>query len=548
MPARRASASHNIASTSRVHRSNGSNHSISAQSPIVQPSNLPYASSTNIPASPQQKVVQVLINRLKNKLPCNSGISLTELEADDAMQQTVEALVDLSRDSLDMISLALTEQLDKLAKQIESAGFRGIDILQSQLFLLKVLSLAMASRWGSRAEETRPNSPGSKRGAGSKPTTPDTSVPTPGRGRHASSEQLSNSATLVEPPALDDNCARYIISVMVLLLRQAAPRKHRLTSAASMSFDASFQDFESVESHEFSVTDEALVTLPPPIVSGAPPRSMNRAKHPSSTSLNSAGVTSSISSRLPQHSVAYEKTSFLVAKSVLSLHSSIAKYTGRIVYHLSASNWAVVLSRIRQRIHTLASSAEPEPDTVDLQLITYSALDRSKLVQSLQELSSLLMNLKKDAQIPVSIALRTAIWNWIELCPDEYNDALQYHRRLEGAPERVFDLLFDLQENSRDKAGAWPTLAVLLCISHDRLKGEFESALGHKGPYRKQDRNITDLIIRNLPYASKYSEVAIVCAVDICRAASRVRPHADSENEAPLISTAFDIAHELKVR
>ncbi len=94
------------------------------------------------------------------------------------------------------------------------------------------------------------------------------------------------------------------------------------------------------------------------------------------------------------------------------------------------------------------------------------------------------MNLKKDAQIPVSIALRTAIWNWIELCPDEYNEALQ-HRRLEGAPERVFDLLFDLQENSRDKAGAWPTLAVLLCISHDRLKGEFENALGQKGPYRK---------------------------------------------------------------
>ena len=50
------------------------------------------------------------------QLPCNSGISLTELEADDAMQQTVEALVDLSRDSLDMISLALTEQLEKLAK------------------------------------------------------------------------------------------------------------------------------------------------------------------------------------------------------------------------------------------------------------------------------------------------------------------------------------------------------------------------------------------------------------------------------------------------
>lgn len=68
MPARRASAGHNIAGASRVHKSNGSNHSISAQPPVMQPSNIPYASSTNIPASPQQKVVQVLINRLKNKV------------------------------------------------------------------------------------------------------------------------------------------------------------------------------------------------------------------------------------------------------------------------------------------------------------------------------------------------------------------------------------------------------------------------------------------------------------------------------------------------
>ena len=204
------------------------------------------------------------------------------------------------------------------------------------------------------------------------------------RGRHASAEQLSTATpTLAEPPALDDNCARYIISVMVLLLRQASPRKNRLTSAANLSFDASLQDMESVESHEFGASDEALLTLPPPIVPGVQ-RTMKRAKHPSSASLNSGGKTSSVSSRLPQHSVLYEKTSFLVAKSVLSLHSAIAKYTGRIVYHLSASNWSVVLSRIRQRIHALASAAEAEPDTVDLQLITYSALDKSKLVQSLQ--------------------------------------------------------------------------------------------------------------------------------------------------------------------
>ncbi|KAH9854976.1 hypothetical protein C2E23DRAFT_883516 [Lenzites betulinus] len=510
----------------------------------MQPQNLPYGSSTNLPPSPQQKVVQVLINRLKNKLPCNSGITLTLLEADEAVQQTVQSLIELSKDSLDMISLALTEQLDKLSKQMDGAGFRSADVLQSQLFLVKVLSVAMASRWGSRPDDTRPDSRGSKPIPSPKPSTPDSSGP--GRGRFGSTDHLSTpSATLVEPPALDDNCARYIISVMVLILRQTAPRKHRLTSAANLSFEASFQDFESVESHEFGAGDETLGATPP-VISGFP-RSMNRAKYPSSNSLNSTGVASSISSRLPHQSVVYEKTSFLVAKSILSLHSSIAKYAGRIVYHLSASNWAVVLHRIRQRIHGLASASDAEPDTVDLQLITYSALDKAKLVQCLQELSSLLMNLKKDAQMPVSIALRTAIWNWIELCPDEFNEALLSHRRLEGAPERVLDLLYDSQENSRDKAGSWPTLAVLLSISQDRMKNEFEAnAMGaHKGAYRK-DRNFTDLLFKSLPYASKYSEVGIVCAIDICRAASKLRPP-EGEAEVPLLSTAFDLAHELKL-
>ena len=100
------------------------------------------------------------------------------------------------------------------------------------------------------------------------------------------------------------------------------------------------------------------------------------------------------------------------------------------------------------------------------------------------------MNLKKDAQVPVSIALRTAVWNWIELCDDEYNDALRSHRRLDGAPERVFDLLYDLQESSRDKSGAWPTLAVLLSISGDRMKGEYEAnaLVGQRGAFRKVQR------------------------------------------------------------
>ena len=60
-----------------------------------------------------------------------------------------------------------------------------------------------------------------------------------------------------------------------------------------------------------------------------------------------------------------------------------------------------------------------------------------RLVQLLQELSSLLVNMQKGAQIAIAAPLRIAIWNWIEYHQEEFNDALRYHRRLEGAPERV---------------------------------------------------------------------------------------------------------------
>jgi hypothetical protein len=78
--------------------------------------------------------VQVLVNRLKNRvstsvkdvivywaeftpqLPFYSGVSLDHLEADSAIQQAIEALVELSHDSLDIIAWALSELLDRLAK------------------------------------------------------------------------------------------------------------------------------------------------------------------------------------------------------------------------------------------------------------------------------------------------------------------------------------------------------------------------------------------------------------------------------------------------
>lgn len=138
MPARRPSASvgvsnnHNASAASsqtRVHKSSDSHshHAIFGQSHS--------ASSLNhgAPPTPQQKIVQVLVNRLKNKasscvklwinfaqslhqLPCNSGVPLDRLESDNATEQAVDALVNLAHEALDMIGFAVGELLEKLTQ------------------------------------------------------------------------------------------------------------------------------------------------------------------------------------------------------------------------------------------------------------------------------------------------------------------------------------------------------------------------------------------------------------------------------------------------
>jgi hypothetical protein len=50
------------------------------------------------------------------QLPVHSGVNICQVEADEALQQAIETLVDLSHDSVDIIAWAITELLDKFAK------------------------------------------------------------------------------------------------------------------------------------------------------------------------------------------------------------------------------------------------------------------------------------------------------------------------------------------------------------------------------------------------------------------------------------------------
>jgi neurofibromin 1 len=77
---------------------------------------------------------------------------------------------------------------------------------------------------------------------------------------------------------------------------------------------------------------------------------------------------------------AYEKTHMSLVKSSLSVNNLIAKYVGRIIFHISASNWNMVFERLSTKIAYLATHPDGNPDAVDLQLMSHSVLDRLRLV------------------------------------------------------------------------------------------------------------------------------------------------------------------------
>jgi hypothetical protein len=244
-----------------------------------------------------------------------------------------------------------------------------LETLQSQLFILKVLSVAMATRLNQYQEETyqKTSSPSSKLDS----PIPDSSTK---KSRHGSVESI-------EFGVLDDNCARYILSVMVMFLRQTTSPEMRLTSSSTISVDTSFHDFEILD-----LTDSAeILMMAKPEIIASIPDLIRPLKSSGSSGSVSGTFPVAAPPRVPLHprSLTYEQTHALQARSPLLLHSLIAKFAARTVYHLSASNWGVVFHRLRTRIHFLAQTTEAQPDTTDLHLMTHSALDRTRLVQVL---------------------------------------------------------------------------------------------------------------------------------------------------------------------
>lgn len=233
--------------------------------------------------------------------------------------------------------------------------------------------------------------------------------PTPKTRTRIAANAPDERAEWIGPPRLEDAVAKYALSVMVLFLRQTASVSDRPKTSGHMH-SVSFPDFQPPEMASPippPLRQQTPVGSPIPSLAGRPstyslrmnvqrrafrvPDPLQQTPFPHSSSYPTSNTRpaedpitkANTGDDLPSR-ILMPPTPLTVSSSSSSINWLISKYSGKIVFHLSASNWNVVFAKIRNKIHHLAQTNEENPDMVDMKLVACSALDRVKLVQVMQ--------------------------------------------------------------------------------------------------------------------------------------------------------------------
>ena len=218
----------------------------------------------------------------------------------------------------------------------------------------------MASRWTRHSFNSQIDDPPSNSGSGQR--TPK--VPS-----------VTSTSSWDEPPPLDESCIKYILSVMVLFIRQTASSDVPLM-VATRSTDISFRDFG--DRVFMKVPVNAISDPPPPLPLPAEISPRNR---PSASSVSSAKMYIKSISHIGAANAEYENTHMSLVTSSKVVNDLIAKHVGRIIFHLSASNWKVVFGRLSDKINSIATHPDITPDSIiDLHFMSHCVMDRTRMV------------------------------------------------------------------------------------------------------------------------------------------------------------------------
>lgn len=414
----------------------------------------------------------------------------------------------------------------------------GIPVLQSQLFMLKVLAACLIHHWRCTSHDNDPEK--------------DPALP------HRSSPDVIPRGW-DDPPPMDDTLAKYLLGVVTQYLRQSVAREDTALANASGGGESSSGKTEGGGFARSAPSDRSLRDLRAPNDSS---KAYGKSREDDNSAANKgegedglslaalslangtslcvlyptfppswspfelapAGASQAEKDANPRFDEHQWKSPFGNMKeneAIDTLHglvTSIYRQASQVIFYVSASNWAVVHARIRNRLAYLSSTGEEFPNTAELRLVECADLQRARLGSIIQELCTSFLHLKRTAQQTMSLVVRRTIWSWIQYHPSEFAHLFSSSRRFEGGPDLLFDHVHSLAESTKKKLVFWPMMTALLILCPDivsraavgdgRKSGSVAKKLNFLETLRKSFRN------------SKLSDIAALCCVDICKAAT----------------------------
>ncbi|KAI9277397.1 hypothetical protein BY458DRAFT_433218 [Sporodiniella umbellata] len=166
----------------------------------------------------------------------------------------------------------------------------------------------------------------------------------------------------------------------------------------------------------------------------------------------------------------------------------------RILSYVSAFNWTTYFGLFKMRLLQLTKLPEEGLELTDIVMLECASLNAKRLSMVLTEMCNCTLNFKRTTQQWMAVALRKAIWNWIENYSTEFITLFREQKRLDGTPEILFDIFNSLADNTKKKASFWPTQTMLLVLCPDILSSVST----------RQTKKVT---FRELEYSFKFRQI-----------------------------------------
>ncbi|KAK4052185.1 Ras GTPase activating protein ira2 [Microbotryomycetes sp. JL201] len=204
--------------------------------------------------------------------------------------------------------------------------------------------------------------------------------------------------------------------------------------------------------------------------------------------------------------------------------SDIAKSAFQVLFYLSASNWTTVHAFIVNKIASM-SKKDSGVDSSDIKILEGCLLTRLRLSMIVQDLSVTFSSIKKHFQPRVCTALYCAIRTYIDAFPRSFSAMQHDHRRMEGGPDHLFDIVHGaLDKSKEDYAPHMPTLASLLVLTPDFV-AKFVISEDLKAQSTAKRATFLSDLKGSICADDRVPIEVLTCARDILLAASNTEPH-----------------------